>query len=116
MSTARKILELCEDAEQMFEMASFFSATTGLPFKVWLSDNSYAKSHNEPRLKAEVSPGDLTSVRLDPPYLETGTPLKARDKKALIAWIELNRDAIMAYWNQEIDTATLTQQIRKVSP
>lgn len=118
MFTAHDLLQICRDpqsdCDQMFEMASLFRDRTGLPFKVWVSDNTYAKSHNEPRLKVEVEPGNLTSVRLDPPYEEVGTPLKAADKKLLVAWIELNRETIMAYWNQEIDTGDMTSRMKKL--
>ena len=47
------------------------------------------------------------------PHLVVGD-LTQRDASVVFAWVALNIDALIDYWNGQIDTIQLGQQLRRV--
>jgi hypothetical protein len=75
---------MSDASEDLFEWANFFAAETGLPTTVWVGTRG--------RVRAEsTDPGDQAAV---------------------FAWVDLNRDALIAYWDGQIDTIQLCRQLR----
>jgi len=95
--------------EDLFDMANLSPNLTGLPMVVWISERGGAR--HDARVKVSLVHGrrarpDQTawlSVRPDVPVV-AGPPLDPRDLELVRRWVELNRDALLAYWNGDLLT------------
>jgi hypothetical protein len=95
--------------DELFEMANLSPTSTGLPMVVWISERGRAR--HDARVKVSLVHGrrahldETASVSVRPTVeVVAGPPLDPRDLAAVRRWIELNRDAILAYWAGEIFT------------
>lgn len=91
------------DDEGLFEMVNIRPELSGLPFIVWISEKGGAW-HD---VRVKVSPGPkvrdfAATVSVRPVIEVVAGELSARDLKLVQAWIELNRDTIIKYWNGDI--------------
>jgi hypothetical protein len=104
--------------EDFFEMANLFPADTRLPMVIWVLERGPAR--HDVRIEVNQShgtrmlPGNLATVAVCPaPRLIAGQ-LSAADLQAVIEWIRLNEAALVAYWNYQISTAGLIQQLQRL--
>jgi hypothetical protein len=109
---------MSEVDEDFFLMANLFPADTGLPMVVWVSERGHAR--HDVRVKVNQAhgtrmlPGNLATVGVRPtPRLIAGR-LSAADLQAVSEWIRLNETALVAYWEYQISTAGLMQQLRRL--
>ena len=107
------------DADELFEMANFYPRTTGLPMTVWLSPRGNAR--HDVRVKVNTTHGNQINVdntaavaARPSPYVIAGQ-LSPDDERAVSAWITLNEGTIVAYWYGAIDTAQLSQALKRFS-
>jgi hypothetical protein len=97
-------------------MSNLFPKTTGLPFVVWISVRGNA-GHD---VRVRVAPGpkaqanDMVSVAIRPEVRVVEGSMKPADLQLLSRWIELNRETIVQYWNEEIDTSDVIAALRPV--
>lgn len=109
------------EPEAPFEMANLRPASTGLPMVIWVSEKGHAR--HGPRIKvclhhgpkANLDPSVSVSIA-DEPEVGAGSGLAPSDFQAIKNYIRLNKTALLAYWNGEIDTAELICELRKVTP
>ena len=106
------------ESDELFEMANLYPRTTGLPMTVWVSPRGNAR--HDVRIKVNMTHGDRMSVDntavigvRPAPHVVAGQ-LSTEDERAVVDWITLNSDAIVAYWNGDIDTVELVQRLRPV--
>jgi hypothetical protein len=91
---------------------------TGLPMTVWVSPSGSAC--HDVLVKVNMTHGNqmnidntaVVGVRPSP-HLIAGQ-LSPDDERAVATWITLNADAIVAYWNGDIDTLELVQTLRRL--
>jgi hypothetical protein len=109
---------MSEVDEDFFLMANLFPADTGLAMVVWVSERGHAR--HDVGIKVNQShgtrmlPGNLATVAVRPtPRLIAGQ-LSAADMQAVSEWIRLNEAALVAYWEYQISTAGLMQQLRRL--
>ena len=93
-------------SDGLFEMANISPKRTGLPFVVWISPRAGAphdvrvKVSKEPR----VHSSELVSVAIRPDVqVVGGGKMTAHDLDLLKKWVGLNRDAIIKYWDGDIE-------------
>jgi hypothetical protein len=105
--------------DSLFDMANLFPTTTGLPMTVWVSPRGGAR--HDVRVKVNMRHGNQMSasntavVGVRPtPWLIEGR-LDQQDQKAVFAWVSRNTDALVGYWNGEIDTVQLGQALKRLS-
>ena len=106
-----------EEERDLFEMANLYPRTTGLPVTVWVSPKGGAR--HDVRIKVAHTPGDrmdiedaaVVSVRPQPSVLHG--ELKAEIAHPVLAWAALNTDALVAYWDGELDTVELGARLRR---
>ena len=111
-------LEDGQATEDLFEMANLYPRTTGLPMTVWVSPRGGAR--HDARVKVSRSGGErveledtaVVAIRPEPALLEGD--LGSADLAAVVRWIVLNRDILLAYWDGAADTADLIQRLRRV--
>lgn len=109
---------ISDESEDLFEMANLYPDTTGLPMTVWVSPRGNA--HHDVRIKVNMAHGDrmdiantaVVAVRPAPRIL--AGQLAAADTQAVSQWISLNLDALVAYWDGQIDTARLIYRLKPI--
>ena len=108
------------ETEDLFEMANLFPATTGLPMTVWVSPRGNAR--HDVRVKVNMTHGNQMNaantavVGLRPvPHVIAGR-LSPEDERAVIQWVSLNTDALVSYWDGQIDTIQLGQLLKPLPP
>jgi hypothetical protein len=91
------------DEGELFEMANVRPEISGLPFIVWISERGSAR-HD---VRVKVSPGPrvrefaaCVSVRQSVEVV--AGELSPRDLELVTAWIDLNRDVIVKFWDGEL--------------
>jgi len=106
------------EEEDLFEMANLYPKHTGLPMTVWVSPRGHAR--HDARVKVCRTHGDrmniddtaVVGIRPTAELLEG--PLAPADLKAVQAWIALNAEALIGYWNGELDTIDLGQALERL--
>jgi hypothetical protein len=103
MDTGDLAVDELAAGEELFEMANVRPEAPGLPFVVWISEKGRAR-HD---VRVKVSPGPrvrefAASVSVRPGVEVVAGALPDRDLDLLRAWIELNRDVIVRYWDGDI--------------
>jgi hypothetical protein len=109
-------LEGAPVAEAPYDMANLYPRSTGLPMTVWVSPRGAAR--HDARVKVcrvhgnRMVPDQLASVTIRPePRLIEGE-LPNEDLAAVSAWIRLNENILLAYWDGTADTTDLVQGLR----
>ncbi len=103
-------------ADELYEMANLYPRTTGSPMTVWVGPRGNAR--HDVRIKVNMPHGNqmnidnaaVVAVRPSPHVIAGHLPRE--DERAVAAWITLNTDAIVAYWNGDIDTLELMQALK----
>jgi hypothetical protein len=106
--------------DDLYEMTNIYPRTSGLPMTVWISPRGRAR--HDVRVKVCRVPGnrmipeDTAVVAVRPvPALVEGE-LDGAALAAVSRWIELNRDALVGFWDGEMDGVELGQRLRRVAP
>jgi hypothetical protein len=105
--------------DELYEMANLYPRTTGLPMTVWVSPRGNAR--HDVRIKVNTTHGNqmnidnTATVAVRPsPHVVAGR-LSTDDERVVTNWITLNAEAILAYWNGDIDTMELVQTLKPLS-
>ena len=102
--------------QELFEMANVSPEDTGLSRRIWISANPRGE-HHRPRLKIEGTDRNFYPVSIDEPveFLAGWAPgWTAGEFADLQRFIALNRDVLLVYWNDRIDTKTALNRIRPI--
>ena len=107
-------------SDELFEMANLYPRTTGLPMTVWVGPRGNAR--HDVRIKVNMSHGNQMNVDntavvgvRPAPHLIAGR-LSSQDQRLVFEWVGLNAAAIIAYWDGDIDTAELIQNLKPLPP
>ena len=107
------------ETDDLFEMANLSPALTGLPMIVWISERGHAR--HDARVKVSLGhgrrarPDRTASVSVRPTVeIVAGPELDRRDMGLVRQWIELNREAILAYWNGDLLTDEVIARLQPV--
>lgn len=106
-----------DETEDLFEMANLYPDSTGLPMTVWVSPRGNAR--HDIRIKVNMTHGDrmditntaVVAVRPAPRIL--AGQLSQDDARDVFEWVSLNADALVAYWEGQIDTARLIHRLKR---
>ncbi len=105
-----------EEEIDFYLMANLSTRLTGLPFVVWISQRGNAR-HD---IRVKVSPGlkaipeEMVSVGIRPDVHLVVGELASNDLKLLTAWVELNREVIVKFWNGELATDEALVEIKAI--
>jgi hypothetical protein len=104
------------DGDELFEMANLFPRTTGLPMTVWVSPRGNAR--HDARIKVhmthgnQMNPANTAAVGIRPTAHMIAGQLSPDDQRAVFEWVSLNADALIAYWDGQIDTIELGNRLQ----
>jgi hypothetical protein len=106
------------EANELFEMANLFPRTTGLAMTVWVSPRGNAR--HDVRIKVNMTHGNqmnaantaVVGVRPSPQMI--AGRLSPDDERAVFEWVSLNADALIEYWEGQIDTVQLGQMLKAI--
>lgn len=110
---------LHEEAIDLFEMANLGPNTTGIQDIVVWVNGGVDKLRHGPRIKVVKGNkwrSDLSSTvpLTGVPRIIGNAPITQEEFAQIVKWINLNRDLLMRYGNNEMDTAEFIQQLRKI--
>jgi len=89
---------------------------TGLPMAVWASPRGNAR--HDVRIKVNMTHGnrmtfdDTAVVAVRPAPRVVAGRLSSEDRRAVADWIQLNYDAIVAYWDAQLDTGQFLERLK----
>jgi hypothetical protein len=101
-----------------YEMANLYPRETGLPMTVWVSPRGRAR--HDARIKVRRTHGDrmdgtnLAVVTIHPAPRVVKGPLAQSDFAPVAAWITLNEDALIGYWNGTLGTVEFAARVRRL--
>jgi hypothetical protein len=108
------------ETDELFEMANLYPRTTGLPMTVWVGPRGNAR--HDVRIKVNLTHGNQMNidntavVGVRPaPHLVAGR-FSSDDERLVFEWIRINEATIIAYWDGNIDTAELIQNLKPLPP
>ena len=108
-----------DEPDDLFEMANLSPTLTGLPMIVWISERGHAR--HDARVKVSVvhgrraRPDRTASVSVRPTVERVAGPELDRREIGLVRqWIDLNREAIIAYWNGDLLADEVIARLRPV--
>ena len=108
------------ERDDFFKMANLSPTLTGLPMIVWISERGRAR--HDARVKVSLvhgrgaRPDRTASVSVRPTVeVVAGPPLDGRDLELVRQWVELNREAIIAYWNGDLLTDEVIARLEPVA-
>lgn len=114
---------LAEDT--LWEMTNLRKSVTGLKVNISVQfqpDDQKKYPHDLPRVKFQNNTSDRVTSRSDLIFISIADNPevlinKPYDKKIfdqVRSWVILNKDALLAFWNQDIDEEELKQRLRRV--
>lgn len=110
-----------DEQDDLFEMANLSPALTGLPMIVWISERGHAR--HDVRVKVSLvhgrraRPDHTTSVSVRPAVeVVAGPEVDRRDLELVRQWIELNREAILAYGEGDLLTDEVIARLKPIAP
>jgi hypothetical protein len=104
--------------EAPYEMANLYPRETGLPMTVWASPRGHAR--HDARVKVcrthgdNMDPSNLAVVAIRPTPRVVHGPLAQSDFAPVAAWIELNEDALLDYWNGTLGTLEFAARLQRL--
>ena len=106
------------DGQPRYEMAPFAPVHTGLDTRIWLSVKGHARQG--PRLKVVTEDQKLLSVTLSPTPEVIAAPARYRLRPESLhkveAFVRLNLETLLAYWQEDISTPTLVHRLQSLAP
>lgn len=107
--------------EDGYDMAYFGEKTIGIPIIVWLCGRetfkhpkiAVVKFYGFKRKKLYQTFG--ISISDKPTVLDTNTgEITQTDIRRTITWIKLNQQTLLRYWNYEMCTGTLCDELQRI--
>ena len=117
MRASRSVVD---EPDDLFEMANLSPTLTGLPMIVWISERGRAR--HDARVKVSLvhgrraRPDRTASVSVRPRVkMVAGPEIDRRDLELVRQWIELNHEAIIAYWSGDLLTDEVIARLRPIA-
>ncbi|MBU6374293.1 MAG: DUF4160 domain-containing protein [Alphaproteobacteria bacterium] len=105
-------------ADEPFDMANLSPHTTGLPFVVFISQRGGARHDVRVKVAPDPAPPRFqASLSVRPSVEIVAGQLSPREFDLVRAWIDLNRDVLVAYWEGDIPyTEDAIAALRRLTP
>jgi hypothetical protein len=106
------------DSDEHYLAMKLLPKRTGLPMAIWITERD--SSQHDLRIKVSLLRGgkgrwnDAVPVSVRPEPKDITGALEASDFHLVCRWLELNRDTIIDFWNDEIDSFDVMERLRKL--
>jgi hypothetical protein len=118
VTSAKLVSESIEtvEAEDIFFMTNLSPRMTGLPMSIWVSPRGNAR--HDVRIKVNTTHGnrmtieDTAVVAVRPAPRVVAGRLTAEDRRLVADWVRLNLEAIIGYWDDELDTGQFLEHLK----
>lgn len=114
--------QLHEDVDELFEMSNLRKGFTGLPVNIYVSSGGSVNKRHGPRIKVMTNTGDkvnphqtvsvILKHNITPDDVVGYEQLPMNVLNSVREYINLNYDVLIAYWNDEIGTDEMIQQLK----
>ena len=112
-------LEASLEADDLFENSNLFPVKTGLPMTVWVSPPGNSRHDVGVKVNTthgnQMNPSNTAVVGVRPPPHVIAGSLSRDDENVVCQWISLNTDALLAYWEGDIDTSQLVHALKRLT-
>ncbi|HEV2337127.1 MAG TPA: hypothetical protein VGS13_16590 [Stellaceae bacterium] len=104
------------DTDDIFFMTNLSPRMTGLPMAVWVSPRGSAR--HDIRIKVNTTHGnrmtieDTAVVAVRPAPRVVAGRLTPEDRRLVADWVRLNFEAIIGYWDNELDTGQFLERLK----
>ena len=104
------------DSDDIFFMTNLSPRMTGLPMAVWVSPRGNAR--HDVRIKVNTTHGnrmtieDTAVVAVRPAPRVVAGRLTPEDRRLVADWVRLNYEAIIGYWDNELDTGQFLERLK----
>ena len=104
------------DSDDIFFMTNLSPRMTGLPMTVWVSPRGNAR--HDVRIKVNTTHGnrmtieDTAVVAVRPAPRVVAGRLAPEDRRLVADWVRLNFEAIIDYWDNELDTGQFLERLK----
>ena len=104
------------DSDDIFFMTNLSPRMTGLPMAVWVSPRGNAR--HDVRIKVNTTHGnrmtieDTAVVAVRPAPRVVAGRLTPEDRRLVADWVRLNFEAIIGYWDNELDTGQFLERLK----
>ena len=104
------------DSDDIFFMTNLSPRMTGLPMAVWVSPRGNAR--HDVRIKVNTTHGnrmtieDTAVVAVRPAPRVVAGRLTPEDRRLVADWLRLNFEAIIGYWDNELDTGQFLERLK----
>ncbi len=102
--------------DEAFEMSNLWPKDTGLAHRIWISVN-VSHRHPRPQLRVEWPDKRFYPLSLDEPLMFlAGRPpgLSTAQFRDLRRFVTLNRDVLLAHWNDQIGSEAAVNGIQHI--
>jgi hypothetical protein len=102
--------------QELFEMANVSPEDTRLSRRIWISANPRGEDRR-PRLKVEGTDQKFYPVSIDDPvefFAGWAPGWSSAEFQDLQQFVALNREVLMVYWKDQIDTKTALNRLRPI--
>jgi hypothetical protein len=106
------------DLDEAYLDMKLSPADTGLPMAVWITANEGFP--HDVRIKVSLLRGgkgrwsDAVPVSLRPQPRDIADKLSAADFRLVCRWLDLNRQAIIDYWNQDVSAREIWSLLKSL--
>ena len=110
-------LEPLVEGQATWGMANLRPERTGLPFIVFISQRDDARHAARVKVSPapKIMPDQMGSYAVSPFELKAGRGLSGGEERQLEAWVALNLDVLLRYWDGDIEyTEDALAQLRPV--
>jgi hypothetical protein len=105
------------DASEDEDLSSLRKDRTGIDNTIWVSPKM---GSHAPRIKIAIDPpdaltpgGKTATMTIHEPHTVTGQAVPTHVIRQAETFIDRNRDALLRFWNGEIDTGQMLEQLQK---
>ncbi len=104
------------DSDDIFFMTNLSPRMSGLPMAIWVSPRGNAR--HDVRIKVNTTHGnrmtieDTAVVAVRPAPRVVAGRLTPEDRRLVADWVRLNYEAIIGYWDNELDTGQFLDRLK----
>ena len=106
-----------DDDGTLFEFTELYPELTGLPFYVWVQPSMGARHGVRVGVSYDnrnIGRRDLVSVAIRPDVRVVSGKLNNSSLALLRQWVSLNRDMIVKYWNNGMDSLDVYSAVKSL--